>query len=141
MGFEELIHVTALWIALFYAAATTTAIARVETIVNWEIWPWIALLSITMGITMIAGISLEPKKGYGTHYGRTDYTTKKWIRLLTCVLILLLVSIPFGAIEKSPTPLADFLSLTLITYIWLLYVAILVLSVFYQRESEEVIEE
>lgn len=141
MGLEELTHVTALWIAFFYAAATTTAIARFEVIVNWEIWPWTALLSIIMGITMIAGISLEPKKGYGPCSGEADYTTKKWTRLMVSILIVLIVSIPFGAIEKSPTPLADFLSLTLITYIWLLYIAILVLSVFYQREPKEVIKE
>lgn len=142
MGLEELTHVMALWIALFYAAATTAAIMRIEMIFGWELYLLIALFSITMGITMIAGLYFEPRRGgYGKHYSDIDYTSKKIHRLFVCLFILIFVAWPFGAINWSPTPLADFLSLTLITYVWLLYVAIMVISVFYYDGPEEVIEE
>lgn len=139
MGLEELIHVTALWIALFYAAATTTAIMRLEMIFGWDLYLLIALFSLTMGITMIGGLYYEPRMA--PYPRRIDYGARKFIRFFVCLFILIFVSWPFGAIDKSPTPLADFLSLTLLTYVWLLYIAIWIVSIFYQREPEEVVKE
>ena len=132
MGFEELTHTVAIWLTIFYMLAATSWIGRSIIIVGWDVWIPLAGISILVGITMISTYHFEPTETFGS--SKIDHDQRKMLRIMVSVFILMFALIPFAYVYSSPTPLADFLLLTLMSYVWLTYVAILIISViFYER--------